>query len=52
MACKQPNDATIQVDVFDILWLKVLALAQWLENVIDECYDNKMLEKATMQIKR
>ena len=31
---------------------EVLALAQQLDDAIDECYDNKMSKKATIQIKR
>ena len=33
-----------------LIQLEVLALAQQIDNAIDKYYDNKMSEKATMQI--
>ena len=52
MACGRSNSATIQTDVFDAIQPKISALAQQLDNTIDECYNDEMSEKATMQIRR
>ena len=48
MACKRSDNATIQVDVFNIIQSKVSALAQRFDNAIDEYYNNEMAEKAIM----
>ena len=45
-------DNPIQVDVLDMIQPEVSAFACRLNNTMDECYNNEMLEKATMQIER
>ena len=35
-----------------LIWLEILVLAWQLSNTMDEYYNNKMLKKAIMQIKR
>ena len=52
MACGQFDGATIQADVLNIMQSKVLVLAWQLDNAIDKYYNEKMLEKTTMQIER
>ena len=52
MTYKQSNDATIQVNVLDIIRPKVFISAQQLDVAIDKCYNDKILEKAIMQIRR
>ena len=52
MACGRFNGTTIQVEILDRIQSKVSALAQRLDNAIDECYNNELLKKATMQIER
>ena len=52
MACRQSNSATIWADVLDTIQPEVFALAWQIDDAIDECYNNKMLEKAIMQIRR
>ena len=49
MACGRSNGVTIQADVLDMIqesWHRRP------DNAIDECYDDEVLEKATMQIRR
>ena len=50
ITCRQSDDVTIQVDVFNIIWPKFFALAWQLDNIIDKYYNNKLLEKAKMRI--
>ena len=45
---KQSNSAIKWIKFFKI---KVLALIWQLDNTINKCYNDKMLKKATMQIK-
>ena len=52
MACKQSNGVTIQADVFDTIQPKVFALARQIDDAINESYNNKILEKTTMQIRK
>ena len=42
MACKQFNGARIRADVLDTIQSEVSALAQQLDDAINECYNNKM----------
>ena len=48
MACKQSDDATIPADVFDTIQPKVPILAWQLDDAIDDCYNNELLEKTTI----
>ena len=49
MACRQSDGATIQADVLNT----IQKFRHWGPNdAIDECYDDEMSEKATMQIGR
>ena len=50
--CGRFDGATIRADVLDTIRPEVSASARRLDDVIDECYDNEMSEKATMQIGR
>ena len=34
--CRQSNSATIEADVFDTIWPEVSALAQQLDDIVDE----------------
>ena len=49
MACGRPDGATIRAEFLDT---EVPASARRLDDAMDECYNNEMSEKATMQIGR
>ena len=51
MACGQSDGAMIQADVLDTIQRSRQAAWQ-LDDAIDECYDDEISEKATMQIGR
>ena len=40
------------MNIFDIILLEVFILAQQFNNTINKYYNDKLLEKAIMQIKR
>ena len=49
IACGQSNGTTIQVKVFDI----IQKFWHWEpNNIMNKCYNNKISEKATMQIEK
>ena len=48
MACGQSDGAIIQADVFNTMQPEISASAWQLDNAIDEYYNNKILEKATI----
>ena len=49
MVYKQSNDTAIQIEFFDI---ELSILAWGLDNAMIEYYNDKMLEKAIIQIRR
>ena len=49
MACGWSNGATIRADVLDAIQPEVFASAQQLNDAINECYNDKLLEKATIR---
>ena len=49
MACGRSEGATIRAEFLDT---EVSASARGLDDAMDECYDDEMSEKATMQIGR
>ena len=49
MVYKQFDDITIQVEFLNI---KIFALIWQLDNIMNKCYNSKMLKKMIMQIKR
>ena len=49
MPCKQSNNTTIQADVLDRIQESRHCGPK---NAIDKCYNNKIIKKAIMQIKR
>ena len=52
MACGRSDGATIRADVLDTIRPEVSASARRLDDAMDECYNDEMSEKATMQIGR
>ena len=52
MAWGRSDGATIQADVLDTIRLEVSTSARQLDVAMDECYNDKMSEKAIMQIER
>ena len=52
MTYRQSDSATIQEEILNTIRLDISALAQQLNNIIEECYNDELSENATMQIGR
>ena len=45
MAYRRSNDTTIQANVLNAIQPKISVFAQQLDNAMDECYNDELLEK-------
>ena len=52
MACRQSDGAMIQANVINTIKPEVSISVRQLDDTINECYNDKMSEKAIMQIRR